>query len=157
MINISSSGLILPMATAGEKVDIIAYMKLVDAKVVACLPVTDLERAKDFYQKKLGLKFVKTEIPDSLTFEAGGGCQIFLYKRGATKADHTAISFEVDDVLEAVNDLKSKGVVFETYDMTVEGTGEGIKTDENNIAHFGETQAAWFKDSEGNLLNVGNG
>lgn len=132
-------------------------MRLVDAKVVVCLPAINLDRAKEFYESKLGLKFVETEIPDSLTFEAGGGCQIFLYKRGVTKADHTAISFEVDDVLGTVKDLKSKGVVFETYDMTVEGTGEGIKTDENNIAHFGETHTAWFKDSEGNILNVGNG
>lgn len=132
-------------------------MKLVDAKVVACLPAVDLERAKEFYQNKLGLKFVETGISDSLAFEANGGCQIFLYKRSTTKADHTAISFEVDDVLSTVKDLKSRGVSFETYDMTVEGTGEGIKTDENNIAHFGETQAAWFKDSEGNILNVGNG
>ena len=123
---------------------------LANAKVTTCLPVVDLNRAKDFYQNKLGLKFIETQIPYSLTFEAGNETQFFLYKREATKADHTAASFLVEVILTEVNALRAKGVQFETYDM-----GE-IKTDENNIAHFGSTQSAWFKDSEGNILGIAN-
>lgn len=69
---------------------------------------------------------------------------------GAPKATNTVASFKVDDVLATVNELKGKEVTFESYDMPE------IKTDENNIATFGEYKAAWFKDPDGNILALGN-
>lgn len=119
------------------------------APVVANVPVVDLERAKSFYTDSLGLKVAMT-VPDGIVFEAGQGTRIFLYQRGATKADHTVASFKVDDVAGTVVGLKAKGVAFESYDM-----GE-LKTDANNIAHIGPLQAAWFKNTEGNILCVAN-
>lgn len=123
---------------------------LSSAPVVANVPVVNLQRARTFYSDKLGLKETMSQ-PGAAYFEAGQGTKIFLYERGEpTKAEHTAASFKVDDVPSAVNALKAKGVTFEAYDM-----GE-IKTDANNIAHMGDLQASWFKDTEGNILCVGN-
>ena len=120
------------------------------APVVANVPVVDLQRARSFYTDKLGLKEIMSD-PGGVYFEAGQGSKLFLYQRGEpTKAEHTVASFKVDDVLSAVNGLKAKGVKFESYDL-----GE-IKTDSNSIAHLGDLQASWFKDTEGNILCVGN-
>src|SRR5437667_9554091 len=95
------------------------------APVVANVPAVDLQRARAFYADKLGLK-ESAMGPDGVYFEAGQGTKIFMYERSeATKAEHTAASFKVDDVLATVNALKGKGVKFESYDV-----GE-IKTDAN--------------------------
>ena len=125
-------------------------MILANAPVGACLTVTDLDRAKQFYTEKLGLKVVPSEDPGGVLLEAGQGTMIFIYNSGAPKATNTVAAFKVEDVLAAVNELKANGVAFESYDM------DPIKTDENNIAHFGNVQAAWFKDTEGNILSVAN-
>jgi predicted enzyme related to lactoylglutathione lyase len=120
------------------------------APVVANVPVVDLQRAKAFYLEKLGLKELIAD-PGGVYMEAGQGSKLFLYQRGEpTKAEHTVASFKVDDVPAAVTALKAKGVEFESYDM-----GD-LKTDENNIARMGDLQASWFKDTEGNILCVGN-
>jgi catechol 2,3-dioxygenase-like lactoylglutathione lyase family enzyme len=120
------------------------------APVVANVPAVDLQRARSFYADKLGLKELGG-MPDGAMFEAGQGSKIFIYERPeATKAEHTAASFKVDDVLAAVKALKAKGVTFESYDM-----GE-LKTDADNIARMGDLQASWFKDTEGNILCVAN-
>jgi predicted enzyme related to lactoylglutathione lyase len=121
------------------------------APVVANIPVVDLQRARTFYTQTLGLKEHPAAEPDAVYMDAGEGTRLFLYRRGEpTKAEHTAISFKVGDVPSTVQNLKSKGVKFESYDM-----GE-IKTDADNIAHVGELAAAWFKDPEGNILCVAN-
>jgi predicted enzyme related to lactoylglutathione lyase len=124
-------------------------MNLSDAPVVVSLTASDVNRAKGFYAEKLGLKEVPTE-EGAAMFEAGGGTRIFVYNSGAPKATNTAASFKVDDVLATVNELKGKGITFESYDMGP------IKTDENNIAKMGDLEAAWFKDTEGNILCVNN-
>jgi predicted enzyme related to lactoylglutathione lyase len=125
-------------------------MNLANAPVVANMPAVDVDRAKAFYTEKLGLKSLEVPVPDALMFEAGDGTKLFLYKTAATKAEHTAASFKVDDVEAVVKELKDKGVEFESYDM------DPIKTDEDNISRMGELMAAWFKDSEGNILCVAN-
>jgi hypothetical protein len=80
-------------------------------------------------------------------FECGNGTRMELYQRGPSKADHTVATFEVSDIEEEVNALRGKGVNFEEYDMP------GIKT-QNGIATQGSVKAAWFKDSEGNILCI---
>jgi len=127
-------------------------MSLANAKAVTTLTASDVDRAKSFWTEKLGLKMAANQAdPAGITLEAGDGTEIFIYNSGAPKATNTVVSFKVDNVLATVNELKEKGVTFETYDM------EEIKTDENNIATWEEKyQAAWFKDSEGNVVCVGN-
>lgn len=127
---------------------------LANATVKTTIAVTDLERAKAFYGKTLGLK--ETESPiggdDDAQFETRVGSQVYLYKRpepsGSTA---TACSFEVTDVRAAVDALQEKGVAFEEYDIPE----MGIKT-ENGVAEFDGLQAAWFKDPDGNILAIGN-
>ena len=122
-----------------------------EAPVVASIPVVDLQRARSFYTQILGLKERSSSDPDGIYLEAGQGTKLFIYRRGEpTKAEHTAASFRVDDVRATVTALKAKGVTFESYDL------ETIKTDRDGVAHVGDVTAAWFKDPEGNILDVAN-
>jgi predicted enzyme related to lactoylglutathione lyase len=111
------------------------------------LPATDLERARDFYESKLGLRVDRDATSGELRVHAGRGTEIGIYERGPTKADHTTGTFEVDDVRATVTELRSRGVTFEEY------SGPGPVTQEG-IAERGGELAAWFKDSEGNILCV---
>lgn len=92
-------------------------MKLSSAPIYPTLPVVDLERAKKFYQEKLGLKPLPAREPDGVMFECGGGRQLLIYKRAPTKADNTAAAFDVSDLEETVRELKNKWIKFEEYDF----------------------------------------
>lgn len=123
---------------------------LIDSPVVPTIPVTDIDRAIDFYENKLGLKQNSMQVEkDGALFDAGGGTMLYLYERGVSKADHTLASFSVDDVEKIVDELSEKGVVFEQYDMP-----NGMKTDAKGIARMGNMKSAWFKDPDGNILAV---
>jgi len=119
------------------------------AYVRADLPVVDLERARRFYAEKLGLKVLTEDPSPGIVLGAGNGTAIYPYQRGATKADHTAAEFIVVDVEAEVKELKGKGVRFEEYDMPE----MGIKT-VDGIATMNGIKAAWFKDTEGNILAI---
>ena len=121
---------------------------LTDAPVTTMLPVKDLNRAREFYEKKLGLKPLGLRQDGKFQFAGGTGGVIALFpKDGGTKADHTAVSFQVKNMEQAVKDLKSRGVVFEDYDFP------GLKT-VNHVCVLGSEKAAWFKDTEGNYLCI---
>jgi predicted enzyme related to lactoylglutathione lyase len=124
---------------------------LANSPVMPTIPVVDLNRAKRFYETALGLKPAPTNNNDNTyniaAFECGNGTRIELYQRAPSKADHTVATFEVSDIEEEVNMLRGKGVNFEEYDMP------GIKT-QNGIATQGSDKAAWFKDTEGNILCI---
>lgn len=129
------------------------FMSLANAVVTATLTVTDLEKAKAFYTEKLGLTPSSEVVDDPMggaLFNASGGTTLYIYQGGVPKATNTVAGFKVEDVMATVNELKAKGVEFESYDMPE------IKTDENNIATFGSLQTAWFKDPDGNILAVEN-
>jgi len=121
-----------------------------DAPVMAILPASDIERAKEFYLETLNLRRVDLPMPgNDFGVECGEGTQLYVYEREAgTKADHTVAGWVVDDVEEAVEELGERGVVFERYDMP------GLKTDDRGIAELEGTKVAWFKDPEGNVLSV---
>jgi catechol 2,3-dioxygenase-like lactoylglutathione lyase family enzyme len=123
---------------------------LSNSVVAPTLPVVDLERARKFYEEKLGLKVVRDDPSPGLMLQGGKGTKIYLYQRSATKADHTVASFEVENIDAEVNELIKKGVRFEEYDMP----DMGIKTI-NGIAVMNGEKAAWFKDTEGNILALG--
>ena len=109
-------------------------------------PIANIERTRKFYGETLGLKEVHAD-EVGILFEAGNSTTIYLYTRQPTKADHTIASFSVEDIEAEVANLKSKGVIFEEYDMP------GMKT-ENGIATWGPDKAAWFKDPDGNILGL---
>ena len=125
-------------------------MSLDKAPITVTLPVTNVARARGFYQNKLGLKAAKEPYSGSASFVTKNGTKIFLYKRGRTRADHTVASFYVRDVPGEVRKLKSKGVKFQSYKLPT------LTTDKNNIATWGRMKAAWFKDTEGNILGLIN-
>jgi predicted enzyme related to lactoylglutathione lyase len=122
---------------------------LSNARVTATLPASDLERAKKFYMEKLGLKEAM-EMPGGVRFECGNGTMIFLYQRPPVTVGHTQASFDVTDLDQEMKELRARGVVFEEYDQPM----PGIKT-VNGVASMGGWRGAWFKDSEGNTLALG--
>jgi catechol 2,3-dioxygenase-like lactoylglutathione lyase family enzyme len=116
---------------------------------VATLAVKDLKVAKKFYQDTLGLKPVGSEGDEVLIFQSGKS-KINVYRSqyaGTNQA--TALTWSVDDVDSVVKELKAKGVKFEHYDMP------GVKV-EGDIHVAGDMKVAWFKDPDGNILNVIN-
>jgi len=118
-------------------------------RVYATIPALDIDRAKAWYREKLGLKPTMTT-PGGVGYELAGGTAFLLYQtQHAGKAPNTLMTFETNDVEGDVAALKKKGVGFEEID---EG---GIKT-VNSIASMGGLKAAWFRDSEGNILALGN-
>ncbi|MBI4984999.1 MAG: VOC family protein [Rhodocyclales bacterium] len=119
---------------------------LADAPVTTILPVMDLARARAFYEEKLGLTPVGFKADGKFAYRCGGGAIVALFpKAGGTKADHTAISFQVADIDAAIKALQGAGVVFEDYDLP------GLRT-VGHVCVLGAEKAAWFKDTEGNCL-----
>ena len=121
---------------------------LATAPMTIMLPIIDMKRARDFYESKLGLKLGSMKPDGKFVYVCAGGAVVALFpKEGGTKADHTAVSFQVDDIGAAITTLKKNGVVFEDYDFP------GLKT-VNHICVLGSEKAAWFKDTEGNYLCI---
>lgn len=117
------------------------------ARVAAMIPAEDFERAKTFYRDKLGLT-PSRDLGGLVMYQLAGGTGFLLYLTGGkASGTHTQLVFEVPDVEQAAKDLKAKGVRLEEYDTPT------LKT-VNGIAEIGGQKAAWFKDSEGNLLGV---
>jgi catechol 2,3-dioxygenase-like lactoylglutathione lyase family enzyme len=120
---------------------------LKDRRVHAVLPVADLAKAKVWYQEKLGLSPV-SEDPGGAFYEAAGGTRFSLYPTPNTsRGGHTQLGFTTSDIEAEVGELKQRGVVFEEYDFP------GLKT-ENSIASPGPIRAAWFKDSDQNIIGL---
>lgn len=115
--------------------------------VYATIPAQNLERAKSFYADKLGLK-PDEERPEGLRYRCGNGGFLLFESSGEPSGAHTQLGWDVDDLEAAVAKLRESGVVFEEYDMP------GFKT-VNGIAEIAGEKGAWFKDSEGNLLALG--
>lgn len=122
-------------------------MTLADAtKAAARLPAQDLDRARAFYSEKLGLDPVD-ERPGGLLYRVGG-CEFALFaSTGAPSGTHTQMGFEVPDIEATVAELSARGVVFEGPIAEVEGNYPSKRSS-------GE-RATWLRDSEGNLLGVG--
>jgi catechol 2,3-dioxygenase-like lactoylglutathione lyase family enzyme len=104
-------------------------------------------RARQFYEQKLGFK-PKRELAGGVVYEFARGTACFMYPTPNAGTSRASQAFwQVEDVEREVAELKSKGVVFEEYDMP------GLKTS-NSIATTGGAKAAWFKDTEGNILAI---
>jgi catechol 2,3-dioxygenase-like lactoylglutathione lyase family enzyme len=120
------------------------------------LPAQDLERARAFYAAKLGLVPVE-ERPGGLLYRCGRGEFALFESAGAASGSHTQMAWEVDDLDAAVAQLRERGVVFEDYNLPGLTTHDGIAEVAGNYPSKGGLgeRAAWFKDSEGNLLAIG--
>ena len=128
---------------------------LKEGRVAARLPAQDLERARAFYSEKLGLEPVE-ERPGGLRYESASGDFALFASAGAPSGEHTQMGWEVDDINATVAELRSRGVVFEEYDAPGFEMVDGIATIEGNYPSKGTGErAVWFRDSEGNLLGVG--
>jgi predicted enzyme related to lactoylglutathione lyase len=123
-----------------------------DSKVEANIPASDLKRARDFYADKLGLTPSQEFGEEALAYRTSGGTAFNVYRTEyAGQAGHTIAQWHVDDIAAQVRDLKAKGVTFEVYDMP------GVEWDGEIAEIPGMGRAAWFKDSEGNIMCVDQG
>lgn len=126
--------------------------KLSKAPVWPTLAVKDLKKSREFYETVLGYQPIM-EADEAVTYRGTGGTGLLIYpsdeNAGTNKATYAC--WTVDDLDETMTDLKSKGVEFENYDQP------GMKT-ENGVATWEEggktLKAAWFKDPDGNILNL---
>lgn len=123
---------------------------LSDARFEASLPCSDLQRAKSFYALKLGLT-PSDEGPAGAFYAGRDGTRFILFpSSGNPSGSHSQMGFMVADITAEVRDLRQRGVQFEDYDFPGFDKATGI-------ADVGGTRAAWFKDSEGNLLGLVEG
>jgi catechol 2,3-dioxygenase-like lactoylglutathione lyase family enzyme len=123
--------------------------------VATRLPAQDLERARSFYAEKLGLEPVE-ERPGGLLYRCGRGSFTLFQSAGAAAGSHTQMAWQVADIEATVAALRSRGVVFEEYDLPGMKTIDGIAQIAGNYPSKGTGEkGAWFKDSEGNLLGIG--
>jgi catechol 2,3-dioxygenase-like lactoylglutathione lyase family enzyme len=111
------------------------------------IPVQNLQRAREFYERKLGFSGGR-EVAGGVYYKFADGTACFMYPTPNAGTSRASQAFwEVDDVAREVAELKRRGVAFEEYDMP------GIEM-KDGIATGGGAKAAWFKDSEGNILAI---
>jgi catechol 2,3-dioxygenase-like lactoylglutathione lyase family enzyme len=129
---------------------------LENGAVATRLPAQDLQRARAFYADKLGLEPAE-ERPGGLLYRCAFGEFALFQSGGAPSGAHTQMAWQVDDIDAVVAQLKARGVVFEEYDMPGLATVNSITQVPGNYPSKGGTgeRAVWFKDSEGNLLGIG--
>jgi catechol 2,3-dioxygenase-like lactoylglutathione lyase family enzyme len=123
--------------------------------VATRLPAQDLGRARKFYADKLGLEPLE-EREGGLRYQCGGSYFALFESTGRPSGEHTQMGWEVDDIEGAVAWLHRRGVVFEEVDAPGLKTVNGIAEIEGNYPSKGiGERAAWFRDSEGNLIGIG--
>ena len=119
---------------------------LSQAPIRAYIPASNIARARKFYEQLVGL-VPKEEFAGGVVYECGG-VEVFMYPTGNAGTSKASQAFwQVDDLEAEVAELKTRGLVFEEYDMP------GV-TMKNGIATGGGARTAWFKDTEGNILAV---
>ncbi len=129
---------------------------LKSGRVAARLPARDLNRARRFYAEKLGLE-PADERPGGLLYRCETGEFALFESAGAAPGTFTQMAWEVDDIQATVAALKERGVVFEEVDLPGLRTVDGIAEISGNYPSKGAKgeRGAWFRDSEGNMLGIG--
>ena len=117
---------------------------LQSAPMYSYIPAKNVDRARKFYEDKLGFK-PKQETAGGVVYEFAKGTACFLYPTPNAGSSQASQAFwQVEDVEREVAELKARGVKFEKYDMP--------EMNDNGISTAGGAKAAWFKDSEGNIM-----
>ncbi|MGW1373249.1 VOC family protein [Streptomyces sp. NPDC002446] len=133
---------------------------LAGARVATRLPAQNLDRARRFYSERLGLEPVD-ERPGGLLYRCAGGDFVVFQSAGSSPGTFTQMAWEVDDIERVVAELRRRGVVFEDVDLPglLGGgrTSDGIVEIDGNYPSKGARgeRGAWFRDSEGNMLGIG--
>jgi catechol 2,3-dioxygenase-like lactoylglutathione lyase family enzyme len=128
---------------------------LTEARVATRLPAQDLERARAFYAEKLGLEPAEVR-EGGLRYVCAAGEFVLFESAGSAAGDHTQMGWEVEDIEATVGELRARGVVFEEYDLPGLRTVKCIAEIEGNYPSKGSGErGAWFRDSEGNMLGIG--
>ena len=128
---------------------------LEQSSVATRLPAQDLSRARAYYADNLGLEPVE-ERPGGLLYRCGTGFFALFESAGNAAGTHTQMGWEVTDSFATVAALRSRGVVFEEYDLPGLRTRDGVARIQGNYPSKGTGEyGAWFRDSEGNLLGIG--
>jgi predicted enzyme related to lactoylglutathione lyase len=121
---------------------------LQNSPLYAYIPAKDVARARRFYEQKLAFR-PKQELAGGVVYEFGDHTACFLYPTPNAGTSRASQAFwQVDDVEREVADLKARGIEFEDYDMP------GSKKSPSGVVTAGGAKAAWFKDTEGNILAI---
>jgi catechol 2,3-dioxygenase-like lactoylglutathione lyase family enzyme len=127
-------------------------MGLNDGKVGATIAVTDMGRAVEFYEDKLGLRGDIDETDGGRTYQCGGGTTLHVFPSPHARASGATVAgWIVDDVEGTIDELIANGVTPEQY------SEDPFITDEKGLARMGDYVGAWIKDPDGNVLAIGNG
>jgi len=116
--------------------------------ILPTLPCTDQDRADKFYKDVLGLVESDQKMPGGTVFVGPKDMKLFVYKTDVARGENTALTFGVTDFDSVVSHLKSNGVEFDSID------GMPGETSDQGIYDMEGTKLVWFKDSEGNVLNI---
>jgi len=126
-------------------------MGLSSARVGAAIAVSDMQRAREYYERQLGLTGGEDTSDGGRTYRCAEGTDLHIFpSAGAGKSESTIAGFTVEDVEATVDELSGNGVTFEQYD-------EPLKTDAKGIATFEGLRGAWMKDPDGNVLAITGG
>jgi catechol 2,3-dioxygenase-like lactoylglutathione lyase family enzyme len=122
---------------------------LSNAEIAAVVPVSDIDKAVEFYGGSLGLELQvrRSDLPENkeAEFRAGDGTLVVYESVGAGQSRATVAGFRVEDLDSVAAGLRERGVVFEEYDLP------DLKT-ENGIVTMGDIRAAWARDPDGNII-----
>ena len=120
---------------------------LKDFPIVPYIPASNVARARRFYEERVGL-VPREEVAGGVVYECAARSWIFLYPPAGAGTSRASQAFwQVENIEAEVSELKKRGVMFEEYDVP------GMKTI-NGIATAGGSKAAWFKDTEGNIMAI---
>lgn len=122
---------------------------LSDSSVIATIPVKDVNASKEFYEGKLGLRESERGEDGAVKYQSGNA-QVLVYQSAYAGTNQgTTASWEVSNFDEVMSDLRNKGITFEHYEIPG-------ATRDGDVHLMGERRAAWFKDPDGNILNITN-
>lgn len=116
-------------------------------KIIGFVTIVDVERAKEFYRDRLGLKLVSEEPPYALVFDANGIMLRLGMGKERSPASGTVLGWQVPDASAAVRELEQAGITFERYEYLTQDA-HGIWSAPSGA------KVAWFKDPDGNILSI---
>ena len=128
-------------------------MSLSSYMVRPSVVVSDIARAAEFYEGKLGLRPAEAQSDESRIYACGAGTSLHIYESPVPsgRASATLATWYVADLEEVVDELGSNGVTFERYD------DPALKADEKGIHQLGDGRVAWFSDPDGNTFAIEQG